>query len=130
MKQWREALARKLAPFNDIPIIFTSVLTKQRLLDVLQTAIGVYKARAQRIPTSALNDYLLPIIENYPPPSVKGKYIKIKYVMQLPTPTPQFALFVNLPQYIRESYRRFIENKLRERWDFSGVPMQIYFRQK
>lgn len=79
--------------------------------------------------TSALNDYLLPIIENYPPPATKGKYIKIKYVMQLPTPTPQFACFVNLPQYIKDPYRRFLENKIREEWDFSGVPIQIYFRQ-
>ena len=130
MKEWKEFLESKLAPFNDIPIIFTSVLNKQRILDVLQTAIRVYESRKRRIPTSALNDYLLPIIENTPPPATKGKYIKIKYAMQLPTPTPQFALFVNLPQYIKEPYRRFIENKIRENWDFSGVPIQIYFRQK
>ena len=130
MKEWKEFLASKLAPFNDSPIIFTSVLNKQRILDVLQTAIRVYESRKRRIPTSALNDYLLPIIENTPPPATKGKYIKIKYAMQLPTPTPQFALFVNLPQYIKEPYRRFIENKIRENWDFSGVPIQIYFRQK
>ena len=130
MKEWKEFLESKLAPFNDIPIIFTSVLNKQRILDVLQTAIRVYVSRKRRIPTSALNDYLLPIIENTPPPATKGKYIKIKYAMQLPTPTPQFALFVNLPQYIKEPYRRFIENKIRENWDFSGVPIQIYFRQK
>lgn len=130
MKEWKEFLARKLAPFNDIPIIFTSVLNKQRILEVLQTAIRVYESRKRRIATSALNDYMLPLIENYPPPATKGKYIKIKYVMQLPTPTPQFAFFVNLPQYIKEPYRRFLENKLREEWDFSGVPIQIYFRQK
>ena len=130
MKEWKEFLESKLAPFNDIPIIFTSVLNKQRILDVLQTAIRVYESRKRRIPTSVLNDYLLPIIENTPPPATKGKYIKIKYAMQLPTPTPQFALFVNLPQYIKEPYRRFIENKIRENWDFSGVPIQIYFRQK
>ncbi len=130
MKEWREFIARKLAPFNDIPVVFTSVLNKQRILDVLQTAILVHQARKRRISTSELNDYFLPIIENWPPPATKGKYIKIKYVTQLPTPTPQFAFFVNLPQYIREPYRRFLENKLRENWDFSGVPIQIYFRQK
>ena len=130
MKEWKEALAKKLAPFNDIPIIFTSVLNKQRILEVLQTAIRVYENRKRRVATSALNDYLLPIIENYPPPATRGKYIKIKYVMQLPTPTPQFACFVNLPQYIKDPYRRFLENKIREEWDFSGVPIQIYFRQK
>lgn len=130
MKEWREFLQKKLAPFDDIPIIFTSVINKQRILDVLQTAIRVYQSRKRRISTSELNDYLLPLIEAYPPAATKGKYIKIKYVTQLPTPTPQFAFFVNLPQYIKESYRRFLENKMREQWDFSGVPMQIYFRQK
>ncbi len=130
MKEWREFIAKKLAPFSDIPVVFTSVLNKQRILDVLQTAILVHQARKRRISTSELNDYFLPIIENWPPPSTKGKYIKIKYVTQLPTPTPQFAFFVNLPQYIREPYRRFLENKLRENWNFSGVPIQIYFRQK
>lgn len=130
MKEWREFLEKKLAPFNDIPIIFTSVINKQRILEVLQQAIRVFNSRRRRIPTSELNDYILPIIEDYPPASTKGKYIRIKYATQLPTPTPQFAFFVNLPQYIKESYRRYIENKLRERWDFSGVPVQIYFRQK
>ena len=130
MKEWREFLEKKLAPFNDIPIIFTSVINKQRILEVLQQAIRVFNSRRRRIPTSELNDYILPIIEDYPPASTKGKYIRIKYATQLPTPTPQFAFFVNLPQYIKESYRRYIENKLRERWDFSGVPIQIYFRQK
>ena len=130
MKVWREFLEKKLAPFSDIPIIFTSVINKQRILDVLQNAIRVYQSRKRRISTSELNDFFLPLIENYPPAATKGKYIKIKYVTQLPTPTPQFAFFVNLPQYIKESYRRFLENKLREQWDFSGVPIQIYFRQK
>ena len=130
MKEWREALEKRLAPFNDIPIIFTSALNKQRILDVLQTAIRVYESRARRIPTSEFNDYMLPIIEETPPPATKGKYIRIKYAMQLPTPTPQFVFFCNLPQYIRENYRRFLENHLREHWDFSGVPIQIYFRQK
>ena len=130
MKEWREFLEKKLAPFNDIPIIFTSVLNKQRILEVLQQAIRVYNSRKRRIPTSELNDFILPVIEDYPPASTKGKYIRIKYATQLPTPTPQFAFFVNLPQYIKDSYRRYLENKMREQWDFSGVPMQIYFRQK
>ncbi len=130
MKKWREHLESKLAPFNDIPIIFTSVLNKQRILEVLQTAIEVFQSRKQRIATHALNEFFLPLIENYPPPSTKGKYIKIKFVTQLPTPTPQFAFFVNLPQYIRDPYRRFLENKMRNEWNFSGVPIQIYFRQK
>ena len=130
LKEWKEVLEKKLAPFNDIPIIFTSVLNKQRILEVLQQAIRVYNSRKRRIPTSELNDYILPIIEDYPPASTKGKYIRIKYATQLPTPTPQFAFFVNLPQYIKESYRRYLENKIRAEWDFSGVPIQIYFRQK
>ncbi len=106
MKEWREFLEKRLAPFNDIPIIFTSVLNKQRILDVLQTAIRVHQSRKRRIATSELNEYFLPIIENWPPPATKGKYIKIKYVTQLPTPTPQFAFFVNLPQYIKEQIGR------------------------
>ena len=130
MKEWTEFLKKKLAPFNDIPIIFTSVLNKQRILEVLQTAVRVFQSRKRRIPTSEFNDYILPVIEETPPPSTKGKYIRIKYAMQLPTPTPQFAFFVNLPQYIKEPYRRFLENKIREQWDFSGVPMQLYFRAK
>lgn len=130
MKEWKEFIKAKIAPFSDVPIVFTSVLDKQRILDVLQTAIRVYESRSRRIPTSELNDYLLPIIEDTPPPSTKGKYIRIKYVTQLPSPTPVFAFFVNLPQYVREPYRRFLENKIRERWDFEGVPLLIYFRQK
>ncbi len=130
MKEWRENLERKLAPFKDIPIIFTSVLTKQRILEVLQTAIQVFQNRKRRVATHELNEFFLPIIENWPPPATKGKYIKIKFVTQLPTPTPQFAFFVNLPQYIKDPYRRFLENKMRDEWDFSGVPIQIYFRQK
>jgi GTP-binding protein len=99
-------------------------------LEVLQTALQVYENRNRRIPTSQFNDFILPIIEQTPPPSVKGKFIKIKYAMQLPSPTPSFAFFVNLPQYVRDHYRRFLENKIRENWDFSGIPMQIFFRQK
>lgn len=130
MKEFTEEIKRKLAPFNDVPIIFTSVTEKQRIFDVLQTSMQVYENRARRISTSAFNDYMLPIIQDTPPPSIKGKYIKIKYATQLPTPTPQFAFFVNLPQYLKDGYRRFLENRIREHWDFKGVPMQIYFRQK
>lgn len=130
MKEMTENIRRRIAPFSDVPIIFTSVLNKQRIMDVLQTAMRVYYSRARRIPTSELNEYLLPIIEETPPPSTKGKYIRIKYVTQLSSPTPVFAFFVNLPQYIKEGYRRYLENKIRERWDFQGVPVQIFFRQK
>lgn len=130
MKEWKEFLAKKLSPFSDVPMIFTSVINKQRIMEVLQTAVRVNESRRRRIPTSQLNDFILPIIEHTPPPATKGKYIRIKYAMQLPTDTPAFAFFVNLPQYIKEPYRRFIENKIRGQWDFSGVPMQIYFRQK
>ena len=130
MKEWRAAIAKKLAPFSDVPVIFTSAPDRQRILEVLQTALRVYRSRARRIPTSEFNDYILPIIEETPPPSIKGKYIRIKYAAQLPNPTPVFAFFVNLPQYIKDVYRRFLENKIREHWDFSGVPIQIYFRQK
>ncbi|MDY3979596.1 MAG: ribosome biogenesis GTPase Der [Tidjanibacter sp.] len=130
MKEWREGLLQKLSPFSDVPVIFTSVPNKQRIMDVLQTAVRVCESRARRIPTSELNDYLLPIIEETPPPMTKGKYLKIKYVTQLPTPTPSFAFFVNLPQYIKDTYRRFLENRIREHWDYEGVPMQIFFRQK
>lgn len=130
MKEWKEFLAKKLSPFSDVPMIFTSVINKQRIMEVLQTAVRVNESRRRRIPTSQLNDFILPIIEQTPPPATKGKYIRIKYAMQLPTDTPAFAFFVNLPQYIKEPYRRFIENKIRGQWDFSGVPMQIYFRQK
>lgn len=130
MKEYREAVERKIAPMSDIPIIFTSVLTKQRIYDVLQMADKVYRSRSRRIPTSQFNEYMLPIIENNPPPAIKSKYIKIKFAMQLPSTTPAFAFFVNLPQYIKEPYRRFLENKMREHWDFQGVPIQIYFRQK
>ena len=130
MKHYREQLEKKLAPFTDVPIIFTSVLNKQRILDVLQTAVRVYENRRRKISTSQFNDFILPIIEDTPPPSIKGKYIRIKYAMQLPSPTPAFAFFVNLPQYIKDPYRRFLENKIRGNWDFSGVPIQIYFRNK
>ena len=110
--------------------VVVAVVNKQRIFDVLQTALRVYESRGRRIPTSELNEYILPVIEQTPPPATKGKYIRIKYATQLPSPTPAFAFFVNLPQYIKEPYRRFLENKIREQWDFCGVPMQIFFRQK
>lgn len=130
MKEYTETLERKLAPFKDVPIIFSSALTKQRIFDVLQAAMRVYEARRRRITTSALNEFILPIIEQTPPPSIKGKYIRIKHAQQLHSQTPQFVFFVNLPQYIKDGYRRFLENKIRERWDFQGCPIQIYFRSK
>ena len=130
MKEYREALQSRISPFNDIPIVFTSVINKQRILDVLNAAADVYANYSRKISTSVLNEAMLPEIENFPPPAWKGKYIKIKYVTQLPTRFPSFAFFCNLPQYIREPYKRFIENKLRSKFDFSGCPMEIFFRQK
>ncbi|UEG53715.1 ribosome biogenesis GTPase Der [Mucilaginibacter daejeonensis] len=130
IKVFEEQIHEKIAPFTDVPIIFTSVLEKQRLLKVLETADKVYANRSKKIPTSKLNDVMLPIIENYPPPSLKGKHVKIKYATQINGNAPMFAFFCNLPQYIKEPYRRFIENKLRENFDFEGVPIQIFFRQK
>ena len=130
MKRMQEEIMSKIAPFNDIPIIFTSIINKQRLLNVLDAASKVYENRSRKIQTSKLNEVMLEEIENYPPPSFKGKYIKIKYITQLPTPSPSFAFFCNLPQYVREDYRRFLENKLRKHFEFTGVPIQIYFRQK
>ena len=125
-----EKLRAQLAPFNDVPIIFTSTITKQRLHKALETAMEVYQNRIKKIPTSELNDFLLPLIEAHQPPANKGKYIKIKFVTQLPTHAPAFALFCNLPQYITEAYKRFIENKIRERYNFTGVPIRIFFRKK
>jgi GTP-binding protein len=129
-KVFEELIHEKIAPFVDVPIVFTSVTEKQRLLKVLETADIVYKNRAKKIPTSKLNDVMLPIIENYPPPALKGKHVKIKYITQIAGTSPMFAFFCNLPQYIKEPYKRFIENKLRENFDFAGVPIQIFFRQK
>ncbi len=120
----------KLAPFQDIPVIFTSAITKQRIHKVLDTAMEVYENRKKRIPTRKLNDIMLEVIENYPPPSVKGKYIKIKYVTQLPMHYPAFAFFCNLPQYVKEPYKRYLENRLREQFNFTGVPVQIFLRKK
>jgi GTP-binding protein len=130
MKEYRETVMERLAPFTDVPVIFTSVTGKQRIFDVLQTAAKVYENRARRIPTSQLNEAMLPEIEAYPPPSIKGKYVRIKYVTQLPTPSPSFAFFCNLPQYVREDYKRFLENKLRQHFEFTGCPIQLFMRKK
>ena len=131
MKTYEEAIRSRLAPFVDFPIIFASALTKQRIFKVLETAKEVYQARTTRIPTARLNEEMLPLIEAYPPPSNKGKYIKIKYCTQLPnTQVPSFVFFANLPQYVKEPYKRFLENKIREKWNLSGTPINIFIRQK
>ncbi len=130
IKEYTEKIKKKLAPFNDVPIVFISALTKQRVFKALEMAIDVYKNRTQKISSSILNDVMLKEIENYPPPALKGKYIKIKYVTQLPTHAPSYAFFCNNPKYIKESYKRYLENKLRLHFNFSGVPIQIFFRQK
>lgn len=131
MKNYEEAIRNRFAPFTDFPIIFTSAITKQRIFKVLEQAKEVYHARTTRIPTARLNEELLPLIEAYPPPSNKGKYIKIKYITQLPnTQVPSFVFFANLPQYVKDPYKRFLENKMRERWNLSGTPINLYIRQK
>ena len=131
IKTFENAIRERLAPFTDFPVIFASALTKQRIFKVLEAARMVYENRHTRIPTARLNEEMLPLIEAYPPPSVKGKYIKIKYITQLPnTQVPSFVFFANLPQYVKEPYRRFLENKMRERWNLSGTPINIFVRQK
>ena len=130
IKHYEEAIRNRFAPFTDFPIIFASALTKQRIFKVLECAKEVYQARTMRISTARLNEAMLPLIEAYPPPSNKGKYIKIKYVTQLPnTQIPSFVFFANLPQYVKEPYKRFLENKIRERWNLSGTPINIFIRQ-
>lgn len=129
-KNYEALVKEKIAPFVDVPVLFVSALTKQRVLKALTVMTGVYSSMNKKISTSKLNDFLLPIVEKTPPPSTKGKYIKIKYITQLPTNCPSFAFFCNLPQYIPESYKRFLENKLRANFDFSGVPLRLYFRKK
>ena len=113
-----------------MPILFVSVLTKQRIFKAIETAVKVYENRSRKIATSKFNDIMLPIIDKYPPPAYKGKHVKIKYCMQIPTHYPQFAFYCNLPQYVREPYKRYLENKLREEFDFTGVPMSIFMRKK
>lgn len=123
-------IKEKIAPFIDVPIIFTSVPKKQRIYKALETALEVFHNRQMKIKTSELNDFLLPIIENNPPPATKGKYIKVKFITQLPTHFPAFAFFCNLPQYVKDPYKRFLENKLRDQYNLSGVPIEIFFRKK
>lgn len=131
INSYTNAIRERLAPFTDFPILFISALTKQRILKVLETAQEVYNNRQKRVSTAKLNEIMLPIIENYPPPATKGKYIKIKYVTQLPAgAVPTFVFFANLPQWIKEPYRRFLENKIRDNWDFAGTPINIYIREK
>ena len=129
-KEYENLIKEKIAPFVDVPILFVSALTKQRVLKALETMTGVHRSMNKKISTSKLNDFFLPIIEKTPPPSTKGKYIKIKYITQLPTSCPSFAFFCNLPQYIPDSYKRFLENKLRANFGFSGIPIRLYFRKK
>ncbi len=129
-RDYEAKIRKEIEPFTNVPILFVSALTKQRLLKALEASVQVFENRKQRIPTSKFNDYMLKVIEGHPPPALKGKYVKIKYCMQLPTPTPQFVFFANLPQYVKEPYKRFLENKIREKWDFSGVPIDIYIREK
>lgn len=129
-KMFEAKIRQEIAPFTDVPIVFVSALNKQRIYKAIEVAVEVYQNRSKRISTSQLNETLLPIIENTPPPAIKGKYIKIKYCTQLPTPMPQFVFFANLPQYVKEPYKRFIENKLRDNFGFAGVPLDIYFRKK
>jgi len=131
IKKYEVSIRERLAPFVDFPIIFTSAVTKQRILKVLETAVEVYQNKERKVATAKLNEYMLPLIENYPPPALKGKYIKIKYVTQLPnTQIPTFLFFANLPQYVKDPYKRFLENKIRSKYDFTGTPIQIFIRQK
>lgn len=130
IKEYTTRIKQAIEPFTDVPIIFVSVLTKQRIFKAIETAVEVYNNRARKIQTRKFNDVMLPIIENYPPPAYKGKFVKIKFCTQLPTPYPQFAFFCNLPQYVRDPYKRFLENKLRENFNFEGVPISVFMRKK
>ena len=130
MLRYEEKLREELAPFNDVPIIFTSTITKQRIHKALEATMMVHANRTKKIPTSKLNEVMLEIIQATPPPALKGKYIRIKYITQLPTYSPAFAFFCNLPQYIPDSYKRLLENRLREKFDFCGVPIRVFFRKK
>lgn len=131
IRHYTETIRQRLAPFTDFPIVFTSAVTKQRIFKVLEVANEVCKTRKNHVGTSKLNEEMLPLIEAYPPPSIKGKYIKIKYCTQIPnTQIPTFVFYANLPQYVKEPYKRFLENKIRERWNFTGTPIQIFIRQK
>ncbi|WP_293293679.1 ribosome biogenesis GTPase Der [Allomuricauda sp.] len=130
VKEYTNKIKEVISPFEDVPILFVSVLNKQRIFKAIETAVEVFNNRSKKIPTRKLNDIMLPIIEKTPPPSTKGKYVKIKFCTQLPTPYPQFAFFCNLPQYVKDPYKRFLENKIRQNFDFTGVPMTIFMRKK
>lgn len=130
MKDYEAKIREEIAPFKDVPIIFISALTKQRVFKAIETAVEVFENRKKRIPTSKLNEAMLDIFRQNPPPSIKGKFVKVKFCTQLPTPTPQFVFFCNLPQYVKEPYKRFVENKMRDIFNFTGVPVVVYFRQK
>lgn len=129
-KDFEAKIRRECEPFTDVPIVFISVLTKQRIFKAIETAVEVYQNRSKKVKTSVLNDIMLPIIQITPPPAIKGKYVKIKFCTQLPTPYPCFAFFANLPQYVKDPYKRFLENQLRKHFDFTGVPVTIYIRKK
>lgn len=131
MKNYIEAIKERMAPFTDVPIIFISATEKQRLLQILDRAQEIYEKRKKRVPTAQLNSVLLPIIERTPPPAIKGKYIKVKYVTMLPkVQVPSFVFFCNLPQWVKEPYRRFLENQIRRHWDYSGTPINVFIREK
>jgi len=130
VKAYTQRIQEAISPFVDVPIIFMSVVTKQRIFKAIETAVEVYENRSRKIPTRKFNEFMLPLIEHYPPPAYKGKYVKIKFCTQLPTPYPQFAFFCNLPEYVREPYKRYLENKIREHYSFSGVPISIFMRKK
>ena len=129
-KEYARNIRERIAPFTDVPVVFMSALNKQRILQAIDEALHVAGNRRRKIKTSELNEVLLPIVKQNPPPAVKGKYVKIKYITQLPTHTPKFAFFANLPQYVKEPYKRFVENQIRRHWDFTGVPIEIFFRKK
>ena len=129
-KEYARKIRERIAPFTDVPVVFMSALNKQRILQAIDEALHVAGNRRRKIKTSELNEVLLPIVKQNPPPAVKGKYVKIKYITQLPTHTPKFAFFANLPQYVKEPYKRFVENQIRRHWDFTGVPIEIFFRKK
>ena len=130
VRDYTQKIKEAMEPFTDVPIIFISVLEKQRIFKAIETAVKVFENRSKRVPTHKLNDVMLPIIENRPPPSLKGKYVKIKFCTQLPGHYPQFAFFCNLPQYVKDPYKRFIENQLRNQFDFEGVPITVFMRKK
>lgn len=130
VKEWEKSIQERFAPFTDFPIIFTSVPDKQRIFRVIEDTMKVYENRIRRVSTSQFNDVMLKVIENYPPPANKGKFVKIKFCMQLPTHAPSFVFYANLPQYVKEPYKRYLENQIRQNWDFSGVPIQVFIRKK